>query len=238
MKNILFWGLFPFVLPQALHVRNNAPRFAAASGPKEGTVGNGQPLTLYAVGDSLISGVGAAKLTNALVGQTALALANELNGQINWVARGSIGAACDKVLHRLVPQLPPAPADFIIISCGVNDITSLTRLRAWLQTLDVLVAALQAHSPGAVIAMVGIPPLRGFPLLPQPLRSLFGLRAETFDQAARRQFVRYNRVIYVPLEFEPQPERFSADGYHPNEESYQEIGQAVARRLAGVFREV
>jgi lysophospholipase L1-like esterase len=232
MKTVLFWGLFPFVLPQALHVRKNAPRFAAATGPKEGTVGHGQPYTLYAVGDSLIAGVGASQLTDALVGQVAIALAGELNGQVNWVAQGSIGARTEKVVQRLAPGLPAVPADFIVISTGVNDITALEQLNKWLKELDALITALQTHSPQAIIAMAGIPPLRGFPLLPQPLRALFGIRAEIFDNAARHLFTGYERAIYVPYDVEPGPDQFSADGYHPNEASYQKMGEFIARQMA------
>ena len=59
MRNLLFWGLFPLLIPQALWVRKTAPRTAPAAGPRSGTVGDGRPIRLVGVGDSIIAGVGA-----------------------------------------------------------------------------------------------------------------------------------------------------------------------------------
>ena len=234
IRNLLFWTLFPFVLPQAIRLRQNAPRFPGAGGPKKGTAGAGAPLDLLAVGDSIIAGVGAADLSRALVGQTAAQLAHRLECRIDWTARGSIGADSNKVLHRLVPRLPDSEADIIILSVGVNDVTGLSPVSRWQRNLNDLLAALHHHSPGAVIAVAGIPPLEGFPLLPQPLRALFGLRGKTFDRAARKMVSRKPWAVYVPLDFDPTPDRFSADGYHPSEASYSLFGQLMAERIAPV----
>jgi len=97
IRRLLFWTLFPFVLPQAIRVRNNAPRFPGAGGPKDGTTGEGPPLRLLAVGDSIIAGVGAENLSKALVGQAAMQLAGRLKCQVAWTARGSIGADSKKI---------------------------------------------------------------------------------------------------------------------------------------------
>lgn len=119
----------------------------------------------------------------------------------------------------------------MIVSVGVNDTTSLTRLSIWRQNLSELIAVLRRHSPHAVIAVAGIPPLSGFPLLPQPLRAIFGLRGRTFDDAAREIIRRHHNVTHAPLDFHPTPEQFSADGYHPSEASYREFGQMMAERI-------
>ena len=235
IRSLLFWTLFPFVLPQAIRVRKNAPRFPGAGGPREGTTGKGAPLNLLAVGDSIIAGVGAGDLSRALVGQTAEQLADRLGCRIDWAARGSIGADSNKILHRLVTRLPEMKADVILLSVGVNDVTGLTRVSRWQQNLTDLLTALQRHSPGAIVAVAGIPPLKGFPLLPQPLRALFGLRGDIFDRAARKMVSRYPWALYVPLEFDPTPEKFSADGYHPSEESYTLFGQMMADGIAKRF---
>ena len=231
IRNILFWTSFPFVLPQAIRVRKNAPRFPGAGGPDNGTVGEGKPLDLIAVGDSIIAGVGAGDLSKALVGRTAVQLSGMLNCRIRWRAIGSIGAGSDKILHRLVPRLPDARTDVFILSVGVNDVTALTRVSTWKRNLTDLLKALHRHSPGAVIAVAGIPPLKGFPLLPQPLRALFGMRGVTFDIAARQIVSRHPLAVYVPLDFKPTPEKFSPDGYHPSEESYTVFGQMMAVKI-------
>jgi len=231
MKNLLFWALFPLLLPQALHVRKNAPRFAPADGPSVGSIGNGKRTRLVAIGDSIIAGVGATTLSKALVGQTAAALSSSCGGCVQWQALGVSGYNSEKILTKLVPKLPDTAVDIIILSVGVNDVTGLTTLRQWRQNLKLLLARLQAHSPSAIVAVAGLPPLHGFPLLPQPLRAVFGIRSRSFDDELREIVEGLPNGLYVPLDFDPHPSQFAPDGYHPSEASYTEYGLKVAEAL-------
>lgn len=234
MKNVLFWGVVPFLLPQALYVRKTAPRFAPAGGPSEGMWGNGTRTRLLAVGDSIIAGVGASELSKALVGQTAAAIAASLNCCVSWQAHGISGYNSTKILDHLLPALPDVTADYIIVSVGVNDITGLTTLRKWRQNLSLLLDKLHAHSPDAVIAVAGMPPMHVFPLLPQPLRATFGMRSRSFDEVAKKVVEGLPKAVHVPLDFEPEPHKFSPDGYHPSEDSYVEFGRYMADGLIGI----
>jgi lysophospholipase L1-like esterase len=228
MKNLLFWLLFPFVLPQALYVRKTAPRFAPAAGPTEGSSGEGRQIRLLAIGDSIIAGVGASVLSKAMVGQTATALAASQNCRVSWTALGVSGYDSNEVLERLVPKLPDTDVDYIVVSVGVNDVTGLTSLREWRCNLSLILEKLQTHSPGAIIAVAGLPPLHGFPLLPQPLRALLGMRARSLDEVARTVVGSFQNSIHIPIDFEPEPSKFAPDGYHPSEESYVEFGRYMA----------
>ena len=108
------------MLVQTGRVWKSAPRVLGTSGPTVGTVSTGQAFNLIAIGDSIISGVGALTLADALVGQTALHLSEALACRVNWVAYGSIGARSGTVISRLVPLLPDTEADFMVLSIGVN----------------------------------------------------------------------------------------------------------------------
>ena len=233
MRNLIFWGLFPFTLPQALWLRKTAPRFAAAEGPSQGAVGAGEPLRLLAVGDSIIEGVGARRIEDALVAQTSGALAELLSRRVEWSAHGRIGARSRTLLDEFIPALPPDAADVVVLSVGVNDVTSLTAQAVWERNLDRVLRAIGEHSANAIVAVAGIPPLGGFPLLPQPLRFASGQRARSFDSAARRVVADHTNAIHVPVEFDTTPEKFSADGFHPSEQSYRDFGAAFASRIAG-----
>ena len=235
LQSLLFWGLLPFTIPQALWERKTAPRLPEAAGPKYGSAGHGPNLNLIAIGDSIIAGVGASDLSKALVGQTSLALARHLDCKISWHACGSSGVNSEKVLNQLIPDLPPIEADLFIVSVGVNDVTSLSSISAWRSNLSAILGALRHHSPGAVTAVAGLPPLKGFPLLPQPLRALLGFRAETLVRAARTVVSRHLRSVYVPVQFDPDPDKFAADGYHPSEDSYSVFGQTMADSLSTYF---
>ena len=140
-----------------------------------------------------------------------------------------------QVIERLVPQLPDRQPDFMVLSVGVNDTTSLSSVASWRQNLAKLLKVLDTYAPAAIIAAAGIPPLRGFPVLPQPMRALFGIRGETFDRVLQEEIARYQNAIHVPLDFDPEPHMFSADGFHPSEESYQEFGGMMAQGIAKKF---
>ena len=76
-----------------------------------------------------------------------------------------------------------------------------------------------------------MPPLQGFPLLPQPMRALFGMRAQMLDEVARQLIGKLGYARHVPLDFDPDPAAFAPDGYHPSEESYTEFGQHMAEEI-------
>ncbi len=230
-RRLAFWAMMPFVALQGLRLRKRAPRFATAKGAPTGAVGEGLPLRLLAIGDSIIAGVGAPTVEAALPYQMAQALAQQLGREVHWSATGRIGATADYVLGRLLPKVPAQPFDVIFISVGVNDVTALRRTPRWRSDLGALLDALRTHSPDALIVLAGLPPLSGFPLLPQPLRFLFGMRARTFDAVAEQEATRRPGVLYSPTHFEPYPERFAADGFHPSPDSYQEWGTTLATRI-------
>ena len=231
LKRIAFWSLLPFVIPQALHVRRTAPHFAGAKGDSFGEVGKGAPISLLAIGDSIIAGVGASTYDKALVGTTSRAISDLTNKSVRWHAIGQIGATSQKVQKRLFHRVKEENYDVIVVSVGVNDVTALVRSHHWRKHLAALIDKLHDRSPKAVMAIAGIPPLWGFPLLPAPLKYILGIRAKTFDRIIREVANQRAYAIHVPLDFKPEAHKFSKDGYHPSESSYQEFGEAVAHEV-------
>ena len=231
-RSAMFWSLLPFVAVQGLRLRRTAPRLAGAAGDSTGRVGSGRALRLLAIGDSIIAGVGAATLDRALIGCTARALADAMAVAVEWEARGRSGATSAQVLTDLFPAIDPRPADAIVVSVGVNDVTALSTIRAWRSNLLALIAALHRHSPDAVIVIAGLPPLRSFPLIPEPLRRLIGLRGETLDAVSRELLRDRPRVFHASVAFNMREDSFCADGFHPSESSYAEFGQAMAACIA------
>lgn len=238
-QRLKFWAALPFVLPQALAVRHTARRFAGADGPSEGLASTVQKpdslpvrtLRMLGIGDSIVAGVGASSTEKAFVGQTARALAELFGATVHWQALGKSGYNVAQVLQGLVPvlhQQNSAQFDVIVMSVGVNDITSMTTTRTFRRALTLLLEALHAHSPSAVILLCGLPPMRKFPLLPQPLRAVMGLRAEILDRTANRVIQQLPFAIHAQLDFDPTPSQFCEDGYHPNEASYAELGAYMA----------
>jgi lysophospholipase L1-like esterase len=231
MRSALFWGLAPLLLPQALYVRRTATRLNPAAGPNSGVVGDGDPLQMMAIGDSIIAGVGARQLRDALVGQTAVALAAVVGRRVRWSAHGLNGANTATVVRELMPRAPSSPADVVLVSVGVNDVTKMNSTSGWRRDLAHLAERIRRHSPHSLIVLLGLPPMGHFPALPQPLRGLIGMRATHFDEIMRELAATDDRLMHVPLHFVPEPEQFCADGYHPSELGYRQLGEDIAARL-------
>jgi lysophospholipase L1-like esterase len=231
MRNLLFWAWLLVLLPQAVKLRRAAPTFVAPPGPRSGAIPGKPSVVLIGIGDSLIEGVGAGSPGRSLVAQAAACVSRSFGTGAHWTCIGSIGATCGKVSLRLLPRLPETAADFFVVSVGVNDILSLTSLRNWRRSLDALLRSLHAHSPGAVIGLVGIPPLDEFPRLPAPLRRLFGYRGRCFDRIAQRVAAAHPYARHVPADFSGRVVTFADDGFHPSEQSHALLGAAVAAVL-------
>ncbi|HET9033840.1 MAG TPA: hypothetical protein VFN25_13175, partial [Dokdonella sp.] len=109
--------------------------------------------------------------------------------------------------------------------------TALTTIRAWRKRVLALAMALRSHSPDAVIVFAGMPPLRSFPLIPEPLRWLIGFRGETLDAVMHAALKECPGVFHVQVEFEMREDSFCADGFHPSEQSYVVFGEAMAESI-------
>ncbi|HET9033397.1 MAG TPA: GDSL-type esterase/lipase family protein, partial [Dokdonella sp.] len=126
---VVFWLFLPFVAIQAFRLRRDAPRLQPAAGESAGRIGSGETLRLLAIGDSIIAGVGASTLGRALVGCTARALIARRGGAVEWQAYGTSGASSKRIIADLLPNISSMPADAIVVSVGVNDVTALTTIR-------------------------------------------------------------------------------------------------------------
>jgi lysophospholipase L1-like esterase len=231
MRRALFWTMLPFMAPQAMWVRKTAPRFSDAAGPSSGCVGAGPDRQLVAVGDSIIAGVGAPTLEQALVGQTARALAKELGARLCWQAYGRTGERSSGLVARRLSTLPDVDADFVIISMGVNDVTGLSTTREFEANMQTVLRGLRLRYPRASIAVAGLPPLDLFPLLPQPLRAFLGMRARTLSTVLKHVIGGHAGVTFVPVAVEIRQDGFSEDGFHPSPVGYREFGNAMAAAL-------
>ena len=105
MRSIVFWALFPLVIPQAFIVRRNAPRLSGAAGASSGYVGSGRSVRLMAIGDAIIAGVGADTVAEALPGQVAEELAALHECQVSWTVSGLTRATSSGVMSRLLRNL-------------------------------------------------------------------------------------------------------------------------------------
>jgi len=228
---LVVYALFPVVFTQAFALRRHALQLVPAVGPPVGRVGRGEPLHFLAIGDSIIAGVGARRIQQSTVGHVARFMSGRLAREINWHAAGMIGAGARRVRRDVVPTLPPQRFDAILVSVGVNDVLKLERSGRFRRQLLKLLHELRVHSPEAMIAYLGLPPLDQFPKLRRPLRWIVGYRVRRFDAAAREALARVPNVMHIPVHFSPRPDMFSNDGLHPSETSQRRLAKIIAGAL-------
>ena len=219
VRLLVFWFLLPVTALQGLWLRRRALRLPGAPGDRQGSCGEGKPLRLLALGDSIIDGVGTGHVNESLPVKFAGALAEELERRVDWQIEGQTGHTIDDVLACLASLDDAFRADVVLLSVGVNNVTGLSSTRYWRTKLTELLDSLNRKYPGARIIFTGLPPMSMFPLPPQPLRFSLGLRASTLDHIASTLISDVPGASHVPTRINPAEHGFCEDGFHPSAES-------------------
>ena len=223
-------ALGPVLLPQARWLRRTALRLPEAAGPRQGQIGEGDPvLRLLVVGDSAAAGVGVADQGQALATQLARALSAALHGSIAWqlVAQSGVNTAeCRALAARSNLQ----QADVVVTVLGVNDVSSQTTASHFARGLSLLWTDLRQRAGARRAVICGVPPMHLFPAIPQPLRWYLGRYAAWLDRAAQR-WTEQEGLGFCPVDWEAKDGFVAADGFHPGAALYPEW----ARRLAGLI---
>jgi lysophospholipase L1-like esterase len=226
----------PLLLAQGLWVRRVTPVLPEAQGPRAGVLAPrapGPPLRLLIVGDSSAAGVGARRQDEALSGRLAAALAARGGCAVHWRLVARTGATA-RELPAMLQEHRSGAFDVALVVVGVNDVTGLRPLRAWLADLDALAARLREVAPRGRLVASGLPPMHRFPALPQPLRAFLGARAIEFDRALARWAQGQPDAIHVPLPEMDDPALAASDGFHPGPGAYALWADALAGAVAAL----
>ena len=224
-------ALIPVLVIQGNRVKKNTVQLPEPEGEREGTCGQGQPLSILIVGDSAAAGVGVEHQDDALLGAILKDLQHDF--KIQWKLHAKTGDSTAKVI-RAIEQLETEHFDVVISSVGVNDVTKLMPADIWIQKQKKLYAMIQQKfSPELVIA-AGVPPMNMFPALLNPLAWLFGQYAKKMNQQLAKfvasqdsmQWIEYDIEKYRAMNLE-----MAADGFHPSKEVYTLWGQEVASKI-------
>jgi lysophospholipase L1-like esterase len=221
LPELIALPLWPFLVAQGNYVRRMTPRLPEAAGPTGGVAGqdyDGLPLSLLALGESPVAGVGVDRHEEAITCQLAQALSARLQRRINWSAYGKNGITVREALTQLVPCIPKQRVDIALVAFGVNDTTAFHSAARWREDVRNILTALDAQCAPRLIVLSGVPPMERFPALPPPLRWIMGLKARVLDSAARDLTLRWPHVRHVGLALDPADKTMMAiDGYHPSQ---------------------
>jgi lysophospholipase L1-like esterase len=212
-------GFLSLLATQGLWVSRRTPRLPPAPGPVTGVVEGDEPdLSLLALGDSIVAGVGVRRSHDALPARLARELSRCGGVGVRWRARGLNGARSTWILQQLEQSPEPVAApDLVVISNGINDVTTTRSEADVLERLVAVVEAAERRFPTALVCQLGLPPLGWFPALPQPLRQVLGQRASRIDQALGEHLAGRPTTLHLPFDQPPDVSQFASDGYHPGE---------------------
>ncbi len=228
--HLITLALGPWLLWQGRRVRRDTPVLPEPPGPRAGTTGDGRRLGLLVVGDSAAAGVGAAHQEEALLGKLLENLGRDR--RVDWRLHARTGATTASTLASL-RDAEPANCDLVVTSLGVNDVTSGVGRARWRRQQAALRDLLRDRFGARLIVNCGLPPMHGFPALPQPLRWYLGRRATALDRVLESDVAGEPGAAYLSLRFGDATSGMARDGFHPGPAIYAEW----AARAATLARE-
>jgi lysophospholipase L1-like esterase len=218
-------ALGPVLYLQGKCVRRSIPVLPEPDGLREGTIGSGPNLRLLILGDSAAAGVGATTMQQSLTGQ----LVSRLSGArtVEWRLVARTGATTASTLKHL-NKYKIGPYEVCLTSLGVNDVTSGMKVQSWLSQQAELRKKLRDEIGAKLLVVCGLPPVHGFPSLPQPLRWWLGARASAFNDALQQDISGESDVEFLSLRFTEDSNLMASDGFHPGPEVYREWAMRAA----------
>jgi lysophospholipase L1-like esterase len=140
------------------------------------------------------------------------------------------GVTIQSTLDRL-KGLPLAKFDIIVTALGLNDVTHAVPRPLWIRQQQRLFAQLDALFQPLLIYVLGVPPLGGFPILPQPLRWSLGRQAARFDANLAETLGALPHIRHVPFNVPLVPAQMAEDGFHPGPKIYALWAKEMASRI-------
>lgn len=196
--------------------------------------GDGAPLRMVVLGDSLAAGVGAPTEGSALPTLVAERVASTLGRPVAVLGHGVSGARTEAVRVGQVPMLADEPADVVVVVVGSNDVTHLTPPWTLRRQTALLLDEAREAADGAPIVLAGIPLFGGADRLPLPLRWVVMAYARPLRAVQRHAALDAEGVRYVDIardaspRFRGVPDAMSDDGYHPSPVGYGFWADAIA----------
>lgn len=218
--------LLPVLIGQAIYVRYRIVQLPEPPGARSGTCGDGPPLRLLILGDSSAVGMGVDTQDDALLGQIKQTLGTDFTLTFDLVA--VTGARTADALNWL-SNLPADSYDVVVTAFGVNDVTKGTSLRRFLAQQSALFDRLQTVHHAKLIVVSGLPPVREFPALPQPLRWVLGRQARRFDLALNQLVGTRAGCEALVFDMSLDASNMSRDGFHPGPAVFKAWARNVAR---------
>lgn len=243
LGSLLALPLLPILYWQSKRLRAEIPSLPEAEEPQGTFVRSpNKTLHLLMLGESTIAGVGVKKHQDGFPGALAQSLAQELNCSIRWYAHAKSGATARAVKKYLVPTIPVAQTDLIVLGLGGNDTFKLNSPWNWRKDVQGLIEDLQARFPKVPIVFINMPPISEFPRFTKLMKWILGGLIKILSDELEQVVQKYQDVAYckhhlassewiIKMELDADKAMFFSDGVHPSELAYKAWGSDVAEYL-------
>lgn len=220
----------PFLYLQGQYIRRKIGVLPDAAGEPAGRTGTGAPeVSLLAIGESTVAGLGATTHETALTGQFAKCLSGKIGKEVRWRAIGKNGVTAKRTLEDLVPLIPADEKyEYILLGTCGNDVLKLSSPMKFRRTTLKLIAHMQARYPGVHLFITNSPVVRLSPVLPQPIRTILGWLSRMHDANIQEFTAGMDKVFYFHQPREVS-EGFFSDGIHPSEKGYADWSEAMIK---------
>jgi lysophospholipase L1-like esterase len=204
-----------------------------AGGEKQGKHGVGDNAAkIFVIGESTVAGLGARTHEYALAGQFALRLGEHLRRPVEWHVVGRNGVTARRTIDELLPLVPAAEFDHILLGLGGNDVMKLSSPRTWRRDMLELLDILKLRHPDANIFITNCPMIGMSPVIPHPAKSLLWRLSQMHNDNIIEFTRDMPRVFYYRQPAGVRLEGFFADGIHPSEQGYADWAAAMMRYFA------
>lgn len=214
--------LSPLLVAQGKALRKRHPRLPNAPLPWSGRIDGPQPLSLLALGDSTIAGVGVDDSMQGLVAHVARGIYRRTARGITWASYGQRGATVRRVTEEYLPVAlqKTSKADLILLSAGANDAISLRSVSEVEEHMLGAISTLHNHHPHAVFIISSLPAFHLFEAIPQPLRGIMAGHAQMIERHMRPLIERLPYALMSPPPPEYPKDFFATDSFHPSAKGY------------------
>ncbi|OZG51034.1 lipase [Pseudoscardovia radai] len=195
------------------------------------------PITMLAVGDSMVAGCGTSHQSKGLIPQEAYFLSKETKHPVQWRTDAKLGATIRRVKYRQLAKLDgqdPSPLyDIITICAGSNDIMARRKPSDWGEDLADAIDIAKRHARAVDVMSCG--QLYTIPSLGKALREELerqcDAQAEVSLDVCTRHGAHYINLVHEELGCD-HSWFWCGDQFHPNAEGYERLARACVETMA------
>ncbi|MBR9922921.1 MAG: SGNH/GDSL hydrolase family protein [Bacteroidetes bacterium] len=234
--------LLPLLYWQGKKVRRNVPGLPEAKGPagiSKMDSDAGAPLKLLILGESTMAGVGVENHSEGFAGTLAKELSRKLKKNIYWKVYAKSGYTARSLEKKLLPKLPLAPMDLIVIGLGGNDAFTVNTPGSWRKAIRNLITELRSRFSAAPIVFCSMPPIKEFPAFTPVIKWTIGNLVEILGDELDQEVKAHPDVYYDKrklrvgdwidkIDDAHSQTDFFSDGVHPSKLTYQTWARETA----------